>query len=421
MANDAEISCNTSAFSGASLALLDLQEYNRLYNELKVKYGEHMARIWPEKTDPSKYVYEDVGIATYLLLLWKMERQQQNTAELQSFIDIGCGNGLLVYILTGEGHKGYGVDIRKRDIWDTYPATTVLEAKTIVPSDQCLFPDHDWLIGNHSDELSPWIPVMSALSSYRSRFFLLPCCAFEFNGKKYQRRAGAKSQYADYLDYLQRINSACGFVSQMDRLKIPSTKRVCLIGAKRSYGPQQHAQMTAAIRAFVKSESGGGGADPAGDAANWIADFTARPEVQKVQNCTRVDKNVRDFIVDLVFGALISKKRFVPEYLNAAWNAGGIVELAHLATIIPRDKLLALKSECGGLQTLLRNNGHIFCVTGGNVQLRLPVHWTERKAAYERNARAKRKPFATKQMPCWFNANHPDGCPLPDADCSYTH
>lgn len=364
-------------------------------------------------------MYEDVGIATYLLLLWKMERKQQSTDKLQSFIDIGCGNGLLVYILSSEGHKGYGVDIRKRDIWDVYPSTTVLEAKTIVPSDQSLFPDYDWLIGNHSDELSPWIPVMSALSSYQSRFFLLPCCAFEFSGAKYQRRAGAKSQYADFLDYLQRINDACGFVAQIDRLKIPSTKRICLIGAKRSYPLEQQTEKAAAIRAFVQSESGSTG--HSGDAANWIAGFTARPEVQKIQNCTLVDKSIRDFIVDLVFGAVISKKRFLSEYRNATWNAGGIIELAHLATIIPRDKLLALKSECGGLQTLLRNNGHIFCVTNGNVQLRLPVHWTERKIAYERNARAKRKPFTIKQMPCWFNANHPDGCPLPDADCSYTH
>ena len=25
-----------------------------------------------------------------------------------------------------------------------------------------MFPDVDWLIGNHSDELTPWIPVMAA-------------------------------------------------------------------------------------------------------------------------------------------------------------------------------------------------------------------------------------------------------------------
>lgn len=32
----------------------------------------------------------------------------------------------------------------------------------ITPSDSCLYPDYDWLIGNHSDELTPWIPVIAA-------------------------------------------------------------------------------------------------------------------------------------------------------------------------------------------------------------------------------------------------------------------
>lgn len=32
----------------------------------------------------------------------------------------------------------------------------------ITPSDKTLFPDVDWLIGNHSDELTPWVPVIAA-------------------------------------------------------------------------------------------------------------------------------------------------------------------------------------------------------------------------------------------------------------------
>jgi len=31
-----------------------------------------------------------------------------------------------------------------------------------MPGDSHLFPDTDWLIGNHSDELTPWIPVIAA-------------------------------------------------------------------------------------------------------------------------------------------------------------------------------------------------------------------------------------------------------------------
>ena len=36
------------------------------------------------------------------------------------FIDIGCGNGLLVYLLVKEGHIGKGIDIRRRNIWSRF-------------------------------------------------------------------------------------------------------------------------------------------------------------------------------------------------------------------------------------------------------------------------------------------------------------
>lgn len=77
--------------------------------------------MWPESTDPMKFVYEDVAIATYLLLLW------ESYNEPQFFADVGCGNGLLVYILTMEGHPGFGVDVRKRKIWDMYPKNVQLK------------------------------------------------------------------------------------------------------------------------------------------------------------------------------------------------------------------------------------------------------------------------------------------------------
>jgi len=73
-------------------------------------------------------VYEDVAIATYLLLLWKQERLQRGTPNAhQTFVDLGCGNGLLVHILTSEGHQGVGLDVRKRKIWDLYPSCTKLQ------------------------------------------------------------------------------------------------------------------------------------------------------------------------------------------------------------------------------------------------------------------------------------------------------
>ncbi len=66
------------------------------------------------------------------------------------------------------------------------------------------FDGYDWLIGNHSDELTPWIPVMAALTSYKTKFMVLPCCPFEFT-RKFRRRGTSKSVYRDYLDYVKEV------------------------------------------------------------------------------------------------------------------------------------------------------------------------------------------------------------------------
>ena len=35
--------------------------------------------------------------------MWKEERDAKDLKQKQSFVDLGCGNGLLVHILSGEG------------------------------------------------------------------------------------------------------------------------------------------------------------------------------------------------------------------------------------------------------------------------------------------------------------------------------
>lgn len=113
----------------SSLGLISVEKYTLLYNRLKEKYGTEMVNVWPENTDPAKFVYEDIAIATYLLLLWEKERLEKGTQELQSFVDLGCGNGLLVYILSSEGHRGTGIDLRRRKIWDLFPQSTRLQVR----------------------------------------------------------------------------------------------------------------------------------------------------------------------------------------------------------------------------------------------------------------------------------------------------
>ncbi|CAO1439107.1 unnamed protein product [Diamesa serratosioi] len=400
---------STEAITG-SLQLIDPEEYNNVYKDLKDKYGRDMVKIWPECTDPLKYIYEDCGIAAYLLMLWKQERLQKQTEKLQSFVDLGCGNGLLVYILAQEGHPGFGVDLRKRDVWSIYPANVILKEYAIVPSDESLFPETDWIIGNHSDELSPWISVISARSSYNSNYFLLPCCCYEFNGAKYQRKNGKKSQYHDYIDFLLEISEKCEFkTTEIDRLKIPSTKRICLIGSGRKYDEKDFSLKSEGIQKYINENL-----NKKTDSEQWSEDFKPRDKVEVVKNCTKIDVSISEKIVESIVSHLLAKKSFSPLFQD--WNCGGSVTMPEAVNLVSSENLKKLKSECGGLQTLLKNNHQIFLVANGVVKIRVPQKLSERVFS---DRTSKRN--VVKSKPCYFLSNHPSGCPLSDTECPYLH
>ena len=165
--------------SKGSLQLIPVDQYCLTYNRLKTRYGQPLVELWKkyETTDPLKFVFEDIAIASYLIVLWKQQNEKNSTNRKQSFVDIGCGNGLLVYLLTMEGHKGLGFDLRKRNIWDKYEPSVNLVEKVFTPSDETLvFEDYDWLIGNHSDELTPWLVLhLSIFSPFKNfiSFFIV--------------------------------------------------------------------------------------------------------------------------------------------------------------------------------------------------------------------------------------------------------
>lgn len=202
----------------------------------------------------------------------------------------------------------------------------------------------------------------------------------------------------------------------MDRLKIPSTKRICIVGYARSAVVDSQRIQTFIDEQSKRTEST---IPPAIRPATmpWSEAFTPRSNVERVQNCTKINKTIEREIVRLVFDRLIVKKRYVADFDNPKWNAGGQLSLGDLAAAIPSDKLRELKSECGGLQTLLRNNNQIFAVEQGAVQLRVPIKYSVRLE----QARAAKKEFTFKEKACWFRANHPDGCPFSDDDCSFKH
>lgn len=271
-----------------------------------------------------------------------------------------------------------------------------------------MFPDVDWVIGNHSDELTPWIPVIAANISYRCNFFLLPCCAYNFDGSKYQRKNSNNSQYVDYLGYIKELCEDCGFITDIDRLKIPSTKRICLVSSGRMYPVQQYEVYCKKIDSIVNVRLNTSQDTP--------SNFKAREQVERVRNCTQIDKNVVSSIVDSITEYLLqgcSEK-------DITWSTGKTVDINELIPLLSKDQLSVLKSECGGLQTLLKNNHNIFKVQSGKVQLRYPK--TIQQINIDSN---KRKPTQStikiKQKPCWFYQNHPQGCPLNDGDCSFIH
>ena len=132
------------------------------YTFLKGKYAEILIKDWVEQTPATKHVFEDLGIAAFLIELWtdmygggptsdesaEWRKELENVEgtehdrrkarahrKFPGFVDIGCGNGLLVYILRQEGWHGWGFDARKRKSWGTYPKDVQekLKVRLLVP------------------------------------------------------------------------------------------------------------------------------------------------------------------------------------------------------------------------------------------------------------------------------------------------
>jgi len=415
------------AIGAQSLRLVSFEAYNELYQHIKEKYVHNITSIWPECTDPQKFIHEDVAIAAYLIQLWRQESRELglDVNYRQSFFDIGCGNGLLVYLLTCEGYPGKGIDIRARKIWSLYPPEVQLEVSTLSPSETTAFTEFDWLLGNHSDELTPWLPVMALQSSMQrssdrlpTRFWVLPCCPFSFWGK-FQREkfsGSSQSRYAEYLRFVAHVGETCGYRVEEDRMRIPSTRRTCFVGRTEQRSAEQWRPVASAKSQLIGGGGGGG-------------DFKPRAAVEPVRNCTRVERSILDRIVELTVKNLLAAGSSA-HVSGGQWNAGGTLVLGELVRLIGREfsDLHLLKSECGGIQTLLRNHSHIFVVEKKAVRLRSPLELSAQQwRSQQRPNNKKLKTQQTQQTQlektktCWFFQRHPDGCPLTGDTCRYLH
>lgn len=372
-----------------SLSLIGVDDYSYIYQRLKQEYADNIILKWSSKTttDPQKYVFEDLALASYLICLWKEYKKTEI-----NFVDCGCGNGLLVYLLNKEGYKGCGIDVRRRPIWDIYSEDTILQTGVITPS--TTFPKATWIIGNHSDELTPWVPVIALKSSQKTNYFVLPCCPYDFSGKKYIRQNTAVSQYSDYLQYIEMVSNKCGFDTKIDKLRIPSTKKICLVGQSTCFSSDTRESLIKQVDDFITLRSN--------------KEFSARSNVEQVRNCTQLNKGLLQKMVYDIVQLLLKKENFIKKDNCEDWNKGGILSMSSICKELNQNDLKELKNECGGVQTLLRNHRYLFELQKGNVNLRLPYLYRDVGEKY-------------RKKPCWYFHNHQNGCLFSMDKCAYMH
>ena len=253
--------------------IISQQRVQNTYAILKLKYAKQYCDNWVEATEPSKHVFEDLSIAAFLIELWKDMYQPptrgkstrspssptksppspliSNTTPpltppsapklppFPGFVDIGCGNGLLVEILLQSGYPGWGFDARRRKTWSVLSplAQQNLRELILIPQplldeppssspppspnrlsrmitslslSKCLydlpgFPRRKWhngifpkgifIISNHADELTPWTPLLATLST--SPFLAIPCCSHTLAGERFRAPTVFNSRSAD--------------------------------------------------------------------------------------------------------------------------------------------------------------------------------------------------------------------------------
>lgn len=259
--------------------------FQNRYIELKKKYSGDLVANWVESTDPKKHVFEDLAVAAFLIELWNIYFKGKDF----EFRDLGCGNGLLVHILIQEGYKGKGIDARARKSWKTYPSQVqenlleqiiipsillklhpamapyiagrlfqvpefnrknpeavplikyyssenLLESPKVCTTDN--FPANTFIIGNHLDELTCWIPLLNF------PFMVIPCCSHALSGAKVRfsprklsdmkdgnsKAAQNVSTYGALVDHVEDLANTMGWNVKKEILRIPSTRNSAIIG-----------------------------------------------------------------------------------------------------------------------------------------------------------------------------------------------
>lgn len=305
--------------------IIPQKTFQDTYTYLKGKYAQDLIGKWVEQTPPEKHVFEDLGIAAFLIELWiemyggsssetdsastlngsadqnvensadaaQLKRKSKAQETFPGFVDIGCGNGLLVYILNKEGWTGWGFDARKRKTWETFEEQyqnnlkemllipEVLEAENDDDDDNTSantplshngsFPAGTFIVSNHADELTPWTPLLAYLSA--SPFIAIPCCSHDFGGSRFRAPFHAKhfpnatpaaskqpSAYTSLCSYVAYLTAQMSYVPEKEHLRIPSTRNIAMIGRKRDEAQadvKDREERMKIVRELIEKEMGG--------------------------------------------------------------------------------------------------------------------------------------------------------------------
>ncbi|KAJ5263276.1 tRNA(Ser) Um(44) 2'-O-methyltransferase [Penicillium angulare] len=192
------------------------------YSRLKDQYAPNLYDKWLDKTEPSKHVLDDIIVAALLIELWRnmygvvpaseVTDETRDSSQFPGFVDIACGNGVVVYVLLMEGYSGYGLDARRRETWTIFPKSVQekLKERICIPKPFLDatntgeigadihtgdFPPETFIISNRADEMTVWTPLMAALSCLASPlpFLAIPCCSHSLSGTSYRYPAPANN------------------------------------------------------------------------------------------------------------------------------------------------------------------------------------------------------------------------------------
>lgn len=95
--------------------------------------------------------------------------------------------------------------------------------------------------------------------------------------------------------------------------------QVCFIGKSRTYEVNNAEDTEKNIKALIsrRSKSKYNHVESENE---WTDNFTPREKIQKVRNCTQVDKRLSDSIIKKVFKALLD----LESQESQSWNEGGL-------------------------------------------------------------------------------------------------